>query len=342
MEQTPLHWSERAKMYSPSAGTSATGGPRPSGPKPKKNRQGSSARRGPRKGFLAILLILLLLAAAAAVLLLWYLPSREPGGTGAEARARSLVREAMSTIDQASAQVGTYEPQTLLPATLQAISPNIVFTPAGDTSAATSPSSKAADGGVDYAGTRTSYAVGTLSAGGTAYGVVVEKTDGVVISYYLNGRQVDTWEQSAAPSETPQTTEAPRTQTGPIAAADNVQTISTLREAMTTVQSAYVSLGTYQSSSMTSALLHSMQPSTTFVIRDSEQAATAPTASSASDSVDFYGTATGYALGTKSASGTTYGVIVSDGAGGRTTTYYVDGRMEDWNTHVIGAVNWDA
>jgi hypothetical protein len=55
------------------------------------------------------------------------------------------------------------------------------------------------------------------------------------------------------------------------------------------------------------------------------------------NAVDLYGTDTSYALGTVSASGTTFGVRVTRGEGGSNSTYYVNGGIQDWGPGLPGA-----
>jgi hypothetical protein len=354
VEQRPLHWSERAKMYPSPPSTGASRAPQAQGPGPEKQSRNKPPKKtSSRRGLSIALIVILLAAAAAAVVFLWYLPSRGPSASESALEARNLVREAMIAIDKAYVEAGTFDPQTMAPSSLKTLAPSITFHPVSDTSAATSPTAQAIDGAVNYAGTQDSYAVGTLSETGTAYGVVVDKQNDSK-TYYLNGKQVPGWEQTGSSAggdgsvttQTPQTsqttTDTTHTQIGPISAASDVAAMTLLRDAMTTVQSAYSSVNTYEPSVMTASLLEQMEPSATFVIRDSDGAATAPVAFAGDGTVDFFGTATSYALGSTSESGTTFGVVVSGGVGGQTTTYYVNGQVQDWSTQlaipVIGAL----
>jgi hypothetical protein len=333
VEQRPLHWSERAKMYPASSGSGAG---RPGAPKSQKqSRKKAPKAKASRKGFLIILLLLLVLAAAAAVVFLWYLPSRDSGTGDAEADARSLVRRAMSAIDTAYTTANSFDPQAMPPATLNSIDPTITFQPLSDTSAATSPTARAKDGAVNYAGTQRSYAVGTLSNGGIAYGVVVYK-DTDTKEYYLGGQQVADWEQgstatTAGPGVLVTTTDTSDSQVGPIAVASDAEAVALVSSSMTVVQSAFATTGTYEPATMTPILLQQLEPSITFLVRDDDSAATNPVSSATGMSVDFHGTAISFALGTRSESGNTFGVVVSSSLGGQTTTYYVNGQVQDWS-----------
>jgi hypothetical protein len=339
-------------MYPSAPSVGGGGAPRPKGSQRAKQPRGRSAKPRPsRKGFLAILLVILLVAAAAAVYFLWYVPNKGSSKDEADFNARSLMRQAMTAIDKAYVEAQTYDPQAMTPNTLKAIASSITFHPMSDTSAATAPNAQAKDNAVNYAGTQTSYAVGTVSESGAAFGVVVDKQSSAK-TYYLDGQQVADWGQGATSETTPNgtpatelsetTTPTSQTQTGPISAADDVEAMMLVRNAMTTVESAFATLGTFEPAVMTADVLQQVEPIATFVVRDTEEAATAPAGSAETMTIDFYGTATTYALGTTSRSGTTFGVVVSKGSGGRTTTYYVNGQVEDWSTQippeVIGAL----
>jgi hypothetical protein len=341
-------------MYPSPPSTEVSRAPQAQGPnREKQPRTTPPKKTSSRRGLFVTLIVVLVAAAAAAAVFLWYLPSRGPSASESALAARNLVREAMIALDKAYVEAGTFDPQTMAPAMLKSIAPTVTFHPVSDNSAATSPTALAEDGAVNYAGTLNSYAVGTVSAAGTAYGVVADKQNDSK-TYYLDGEQVPGWEQTGTSaggdgSVTTQTTQTPQTTTdtthtqiGPISAASDIAAMTLLSDAMTTVQSAYSSVNTYEPSVMTASLLQQMEPSATFVIRDSSEAATAPVALAGDRTVDFFGTATSYALGSNSESGTTFGVVVSGGAGGQTTTYYVNGQVEDWSTQltapVIGAL----
>ena len=241
----------------------------------------------------------------------------------------------------------------MTPNTLKAIASSITFHPMSDTSAATAPNAQAKDNAVNYAGTQTSYAVGTVSESGTTFGAVVDKQSDTV-TYHLNGQQVAAWDTNAdattatTAAGTPTTvtpattTPTSQTQTGPISAANDVEAMMLVRNSMTTVESAFSDLGTFEPSVMTADRLQQLEPTATFIVRETEEAATAPSGAAETMTIDFYGTATSYALGTTSKSGTTFGVVVNKGSGGRTTVYYVNGQVEDWSTllpaGIIGAL----
>ncbi len=339
-------------MYPASTGAGKTPDQRPGSPRGGRQPHAKRSRKGSsHKGFLIILLILLVCAAAAAVVFLWYLPNRDSDGLDPDLEARNLVRQAMLAIDGAYAEAGTYEPQTMDPKTLSSFAPEVTFSPMSDTSAATAPIAMAKDKTVNYAGTQTSYAVGTISENGTAYGVLVENQGTAAVTYYVDGRPVEQWEQATpttASTDTPAgtDTETAPTQTtevitGTSGTAKDLEAMTLVRDSMTTVESAYASiyasLGTFEASELTASLLQEMAPSITFVLRDSDQAATDPVSLAAAKSIDFYGTETGYALGVKSESGTTFGVIVDKSSSGQ-TTFYVNGQPDDWSARLPAPV----
>lgn len=102
---------------------------------------------------------------------------------------------------------------------------------------------------------------------------------------------------------------------------------SLVRNAMTAIESAFVDAGTFDptAAGMLPASLQATEPTITFVVLAA--AATAPTATVATNTVDYAGTATTYALGVRSESGTTFGIIVDKGG---TITFYVAGAPKAW------------
>jgi type IV pilus assembly protein PilA len=104
---------------------------------------------------------------------------------------------------------------------------------------------------------------------------------------------------------------------------------SLVRNSMTAIESAYVDLRTFDPTTMDATSLKAIEPSITFVAVASTAAATAPTATSATHSVNYFGTATTYAVGSLSQSGKTFGVIVDKGVNGG-NTFYVGTVSKDW------------
>jgi len=342
-------------MYPASFNASGTAPPQPDRSRRDKQPRGRAPKTGSsHKGFLIALLVLLLCAAAAAVIFLWYLPSRDSDGVDTELEARNLVRQAMLAIDDAYADTGTYDPQTMDPASLNAVAPDITFSPVDDTLAATSPQALSSDKAVDYAGTETSYAVGTVSPKGTAYGVLVDNAAGREVTYYLDGQAVEKWEQATSTDATPtsidQTAETTNGDTGdgstlttaPVTGssdlAKDIEAMTLIRDSMTTVESAYAEVGTFEPSELTVAVLQEKQPFISFVVRDSYGAATDPISKAEEMSLDYYGTATSYSLGVRSGSGTAFGITFEKNASGQLITFYVNGQVDDWSTQLVTPV----
>ena len=242
----------------------------------------------------------------------------------------------------------------MTPTTLRTIAPSVTFHPVSDTSAATAPNAQAKDSAVNYAGTLTSYAVGTLSEAGTAYGVVVDK-QGDAKTYYLNGEQVPAWEQASTgcrqrrlshnhhPSDAADHHGDLAPQVGPISAASDAEAMMLLRNAMTTIESAYASVNTFEPSVPDSqpaaadgALHHLRDPRQRAKrpLRPSPSPETRPWTSTAAPPPTLWAPPQSQAPPSERWS--------DGGAGGQTTTYYVNGQVEDWSiqlpTSVIGSL----
>jgi hypothetical protein len=309
----------------------------PSGPGRPERKPGTGRRS--RKGFWVAVAIILCAAAAAAAVFFWYLPSRD-GSAGADSVARMLVLEAQTAIERAYTDTGTFDPSVMDRTVLSDLAPAISFNPLVDTSAATAPLAQAAAASVNYSGTETTYAVGTMSESGTSYGLIVDKQADTT-TYYTSGQPVQSWNQQAgtATSVAP----VPTTQaTGPVSSAADIAAQMLIRNAITALESAYAQLQSFSPEVLTPAVLAGIEPSIAFVPADGETAATAPVSPAMTNSVDFYGTATSYSLGTVSASGNTFGVRVSKGPGGSISTYYVNGGVEDWSASSQGVIGQTA
>lgn len=288
-----------------------------------------------RKGFWVAVAVILCAAAAAAVVFFWYLPSRD-GTAQADSDARTLVLQARNTIELAYADTGTFDPGVMDRDVLSALNSAISFNPMIDNAAATGPVAQALAASVNYSGTETTYAVGTVSESGTTYGLIVDKEAGTT-TYYTDGQPVPGWsdgtETTAAEVAVP-TTQA----TGPLSSAADIAAQMLIRNAMTALDSAYVQLLSFSPTVLTPAVLAGIEPSITFVPAAADTSATAPVSQATANAVDLYGTDTSYALGTVSASGNTFGVRVTRGAEGSTSTYYVNGGVEDWGAGSPGAI----
>lgn len=228
MEQRPLHWSERAKMFPGAADADTDPGsqPKPSAPdkKPsdKKSPEKKPKTRSSHKGLLITLLIILVIAAAAVVIFLWYLPSRGsdtdgpnlddqqqltetstdsetvaplagPIAAAKDIEAMTLVRNSMLAVQSLHAAAGTYDLQDIPAALLQQMATVVTFTIRDDDQAAKAPTSLASDMAVDIYGTLTGYALGTQSDSGRLFGVIVNAGSSIgATTYYVDG-QVQDW-----------------------------------------------------------------------------------------------------------------------------------------------------
>jgi type IV pilus assembly protein PilA len=104
---------------------------------------------------------------------------------------------------------------------------------------------------------------------------------------------------------------------------------SLVRNAMTAIESGYVDARSFDPAvaGMTVNDLQAIEPSIHFLIL--ANAATAPTATASSNTVNYTGTDTTYEVGTVSASTKTFGVAVNKGAGGG-NTFYIAGAQHTW------------
>jgi type IV pilus assembly protein PilA len=102
---------------------------------------------------------------------------------------------------------------------------------------------------------------------------------------------------------------------------------SLVRNAMTAIESSYVDARTFDPATVTAAVLTAIEPSITFV--SAANAATAPTATAASHSVNYTGTVSTYQVGSLSESSKTFGVAVNKGVGGG-NVYYISGVAASW------------
>lgn len=338
MDQRPLHWSERAKMYPSSSPAPASGGSTPPQQpvRPARSERKPQARTSSRKGLWITIAVVLCAAAAAAAIFFWYLPGRDTNTTTvtsanpsvdaqtADRAAATLVHSAMTAIESAYVDLRTYDPATMTAAQLSTIEPSITFILSDSlVDAAQNPKAQAAESAVDYFGGAINYAVGTTSASGTTLGVMVNKGAGGGNTWYIDGMERD-WGEVFSP-----TTLNPYEGVDATSAADAAAK-SLLRNGMTAMESAYVDLRTFDPATMTPEVLTAIEPSITFVAGSGATAATVPTALATHNAVNYSGTTTGWAVGTVSAWGNTFGATV-DHAVGPDLTYYVNGQVGDWN-----------
>jgi hypothetical protein len=107
---------------------------------------------------------------------------------------------------------------------------------------------------------------------------------------------------------------------------------SVVRNAMTVLESAYIDIVTFDPETMTPEVLQLIEPSLVFNVAASPEAASADPQSESSpgdSAVDYYGTETTYAVGSRSDSGHTFGVTVDKGINGG-YWFYVNGAPAAW------------
>jgi type IV pilus assembly protein PilA len=112
---------------------------------------------------------------------------------------------------------------------------------------------------------------------------------------------------------------------------------SLIRNAMTAIESAYVDARTFDDTQvgMTPADVALIEPSIHFD-NTVAAAATAPTAQTSGNTVNYKGTATSYQVGSQSASGKLFGVDVNKGSANDAlgnapgNTFYVAGAIHSW------------
>jgi type IV pilus assembly protein PilA len=110
---------------------------------------------------------------------------------------------------------------------------------------------------------------------------------------------------------------------------------SLVRNAMTAIESSYVDLRTYVPATMTEVVLEGIEPSIQFTALGAAGAATAPASLASANTVDYFGTAATYEVGSQSESGKDFGVFVNKtgaavGVNLPGNTFYVDGAVHSW------------
>jgi cytoskeletal protein RodZ len=233
LDQTPLHWSEKAKMY---PAPPPTGGTKPRPEKPQRPSRPPQAPRekrprgGPGKGFWVTIAVVVLLAAVAGVVWFWYLPTRDkadevkttvtatasaPSTTSTtsttlasspdDQAAQDLVRRAMAVMQGAYLETHTFAPEIMTPKMLARVDRTVTYIAWPDATASSAATARAAKGAVNYAGTSINYAVGTVSATGRVFGVIVNIEGLGQTWYYIDGVEAN-W--NVAPGATTTTTVA--------------------------------------------------------------------------------------------------------------------------------------
>ena len=138
-----------------------------------------------------LLVVIIIIAILAAIAIPTFLGQRQKAQ---DAAAKSLVRNAMTSIESAYVDLRTFAPATMDTNALKLIEPSITFTPlAGAFSATAIPAPTVNPNTVQYGGDAAHYWVGCLSLSGKTFGVFVDKSSASTGNIFFVAGAVKSW-----------------------------------------------------------------------------------------------------------------------------------------------------
>jgi len=161
----------------------------------------------------------------------------------------------------------------------------------------------------------------------------------VVFAWYLPSRTSEIASTTTVASDSSPTTAASQATVDPESA--DLLAKSLMRSAMSALETAYLDMQTFSPEHVTAEMLTGIEPSVTFIPWPDTSAFSAATAEAVSNTVNYAGNETNYALGTVSASGNIFGIITNKEGEGN-TEYYVNGQEQDWDAPLTSTTDTTA